>query len=245
MQRDRVERAVEPRRLDVQRDPPQRLVVIVAPDHGVAHLQVAGSPRHLAPCGESGGYEAFHQEAIAGLQIGFAGRDAPAAKMIPRRHQIALAPEIERIDGRALQGREIERPPPARHACDHVVPRHRFPFHEADRLFPIEHDAQRSMLRRGPERELQSIGGVPPVAGQKERAEGVHRLRSRIFSIQPRGRLCDLHERLDRRELIVLWPVERSPPDGACGSGTYPCRLGEPLDSLLQLVLAGSLRPIA
>ena len=173
VQRDRVERAVEPRGLDVQRDPPQRPAVVVAPDRGVAHLQVAGSAHRLAPRRESRGHEPLHQEAVAGLQVGLAGRDAPTAKQVPRRHQIALAPEIQRVDRHALQGGEVQRPTPAPQAPERIVPGHRFPLHEAHRLFPVEYDAQRPVLRRSPQRELQSIGGVPPVAGQEERAQGL------------------------------------------------------------------------
>ena len=175
VQRDRVERAVEPCRLDVERDPPQRGAEVVAPQRGVAHLEVAGALHRLASRREARGHEALHEEAVGGLQVGLEGRDAPAAKQVAGLHQIALAPEVEGVGGRTGEGREVERAPPARYVRKGVAPGRRRPLHEAHRLLPVEHDAQRPPLRCGPERELQSVRGVPPVAGEEERAERVHR----------------------------------------------------------------------
>ena len=140
MQCDGVERPVEPGGLDVQRDPAQRASVVVAPDRGVAHLQMAGSAHHLAVRRETGRHETLHQVAIGRLQIGLAGRAATAAKQVPRRHQITLATEVESVDRRALQGREGEFAPLALQTRRRIVPRQRRPLHEAHRLFPVEHD---------------------------------------------------------------------------------------------------------
>ena len=196
VQRDRVERAVEPRGLDVQRDPPQRLAVVVGPDRGVAHLQMAGAARHLAPRGEPPGHEVLHEVAIGGLQIGFAGSDAAGAQQVARRDEIALAPKVQGVDGGALQGGEVERPAAERNIGEGAVFRHRRAFDEAHRLFPVEHHTQRPMLRCGPERELQPTGGIPPMAGQEERAQCVHRRvrggpgdRRRLLSAVRRGRV--------------------------------------------------------
>ena len=140
VQRNRVERAVEPGGLDVQRDPAQCRAEVVSPQGGVAHLQVAGALHRLASRRESRGHETLHEVAIGGLQVGFAGRDATRAKQVPCRHQITLAPEVEPVDGHALQGRQVECAPLAAHAAERIVSRQRRALHEAHRLLPVEHD---------------------------------------------------------------------------------------------------------
>ena len=185
MQRNRVERAVESRGLDVQRNPPQRPPIVVAPDRGVAHLQESRSPSHLAARRESRRHESLHEVAIGGLEVGFAGRDAPGAKEVACRRQVALAPEVEGVDGYAFEGREVERAAPARYAGQDVARRHGGSFHEAHRLFPVEHDPHRPVLRCGPEREFQPVGGIAPVAGEEKCAQREHRPNQMIRRTAP------------------------------------------------------------
>ena len=65
VERHREESAVEARRLDVERDPAQLPAVRVAPNRGVAHLEVAGLAGHVAARREPRRHEALHQETIA------------------------------------------------------------------------------------------------------------------------------------------------------------------------------------
>jgi len=58
---------------------------------------------------ESRRHESLHEVAVGGFEVGFAGRDAPGAKEVACRHQIALAPIVEAVDGCAFEGREVER----------------------------------------------------------------------------------------------------------------------------------------